>query len=178
MPAYFTTARSKLRALLGIDLVSDIDAGFQALAQDVDTKITSYSQGATGAKPAAGQANRFWRDTTTGVLYHDTGTEWEVAQTTQSITAATIAGPYGALTARTAGTEYEPSATRPTLVILSLRSTVAQDTITVTIGTQIHAETANAANMPRALSFVVPPGKKWKYAVSGGGTCKSSYLTL
>lgn len=78
MPGTFgTTARNALRFLKGTSLVSDVDEGFEALANDVDTKMASYSQGTLAARPAAGQANRFYKATDTGTIYHDTGAAWE-----------------------------------------------------------------------------------------------------
>lgn len=78
MPGTFgTTARNALRFLKGTSLVSDVDEGFEALANDVDSKMASYSQGTLGARPPAGQANRFYKATDTGVIFHDTGTLWE-----------------------------------------------------------------------------------------------------
>lgn len=78
MPGTFgTTTRNLLRYLKGTSLVSDIDEGFQALAEDVDTKMASYLQDTFAKRPAAGQPNRLFKATDTGALFHDTGTLWE-----------------------------------------------------------------------------------------------------
>ena len=176
-PTFLTTARAKLRYLIGLDLVNDIDAGFKALAEDIDTKIASYSQGATGSKPAAGQRNRFWRDTTTGVFYHDNGTSWTKMLTpTNAVTATTAVGPYTAMAAITSLVEQEPSATRPTLVCLTLKPTTAN---VYSDGTKIASFEDMAGNRAHALTFILPAGKKWKWeSVGGSGACKASYLVL
>lgn len=77
MATFGETARNKLRWLLGTNVGSDIDLGFQTLAEDVDTKMASYEQGAVGSRPAAGRPNALYYGTDNHVLYHDSGTEWE-----------------------------------------------------------------------------------------------------
>lgn len=74
---YTTTARNALRALLNTSLVADVSAGFLALAEDVDKKMLSWWEGTLAARPAAGQTNRLYKTTDTGVIFHDTGAAWE-----------------------------------------------------------------------------------------------------
>lgn len=75
--SYTTTTRNALRKITGGSKVSDLDEGIGALADDVDTKMASYSQDTFAKRPAAGQPNRIFKATDTGALYHDTGAAWE-----------------------------------------------------------------------------------------------------
>lgn len=74
MPSYATTPKYLLRKLLGSDLVADIDAGFDALATDVEANFTGYKSG-TGA--ARGSQTAFdgllWRDTDIGGIWLGNG---------------------------------------------------------------------------------------------------------
>lgn len=78
--AFTTTAKHALRWLTGVSIVSDIDAGFQALAEDVDGKMAIAEAGAIGSLPTStvgtpGKLGRFYR-ATTGQLFFDYGTGW------------------------------------------------------------------------------------------------------
>lgn len=78
MPGTFgTTTRNALRWLKGASLVSDVDEGFQLLAEDCDTKLVSWWEDTLAKRPAAGQPNRFFKATDINVIFHDTGTIWE-----------------------------------------------------------------------------------------------------
>lgn len=72
-----STAGNVLRYLKGDNLVSDIDAGFQTLAEDVASKMLGYVQDTLAKRPAAGVVNRLFKATNTGLLYHDTGAIYE-----------------------------------------------------------------------------------------------------
>jgi hypothetical protein len=68
MPTYGTTARYALRKLLGSNVMSDIDAGIGALADDIDGKMVGYSSGPIGSRPTSttgtpGIAGRQYRAT-------------------------------------------------------------------------------------------------------------------
>lgn len=76
MATFTTTAKYALRWLTGANLISDIDAGFQALAEDVDANVAGYSSGTLAALPAAGKAGRLYRTTDTGQWFADTGSAW------------------------------------------------------------------------------------------------------
>lgn len=76
-PFYGTTPRLGLRKLLGGSNGSDIDAGFDALASDADTKLIGYSEGLHSARPAASVANRIYRETDTGSYFFDNGSAWQ-----------------------------------------------------------------------------------------------------
>lgn len=169
MPATFvTTVRNKLRAITGTSLVSDIDEGMKALADDVDTKMASWSEGTFAARPAAGQANRFYKATDTGAIYHDTGTVWEQliraadtayvgdAQLVANRALINTATAYAAgklFTKAEAEAGVEPSATRPALVSwINLENT--------TIG-------GVALSAPQSgAQYYVPPGVKWKATIA------------
>lgn len=71
------TAGIVLRWLKGANLVSDIDEGFKTLASDCALKLMGYSQDTEAKRPAAGVANRVFKATDTGHLFHDTGAAWE-----------------------------------------------------------------------------------------------------
>lgn len=75
---YGTTAGNVLRWLRGTNLISDVDQGFKALAEDVAEKMLGYSQDTLAKRPGAGVANRLFKATDTGALYHDTGSVWEM----------------------------------------------------------------------------------------------------
>lgn len=76
-PSFLTTTRNALRYMIGTDLISDIDAGFQALAEDVDTRMASYSQDTLAKRPAAGRPNAFFKATDKNAIWHDTGSAFE-----------------------------------------------------------------------------------------------------
>lgn len=81
MPTYGSSTKYALRKLLGSNLISDIDAGFDALASDVDTNMAGYAEAVLGSRPSAGKAGRIFRATDTGQWFADTGSAWiEVAR--------------------------------------------------------------------------------------------------
>jgi hypothetical protein len=81
MPTYSTTTKYLLRALLGGNLVSDIDTGFASLASDIDSNMAGYAEGTFAGKPAAAKAGRIYRCTDTGQWLADTGSAWvEIAR--------------------------------------------------------------------------------------------------
>lgn len=98
MPAsYGTTAKYALRKLLGSNVVSDIDAGFDALATDLDGLIVSYSQGTLAARPTStggspGKQGRLYRATDVGILFYDNGTGWDPVSTPPIVTALPSGG--------------------------------------------------------------------------------------
>jgi len=81
MATFTTTAKHALRWLTGANLVSDIDLGFQALAEDVDGKMAIVDSGSVGSLPTSspgtpGKLGRLYRATDTGQLFFDYGTGW------------------------------------------------------------------------------------------------------
>lgn len=76
-----TTDRLDLPFLEGTDLASDIDQGFQDLAEAVDDIAVVYEQGTFASRPTSspgtpGIEGRFYYATDTEVLYYDMGTGW------------------------------------------------------------------------------------------------------
>lgn len=81
MPNYGNTVKHALRYLLGNSDANEIDDGFLALAQDVDSKLTPYDSGLLSSRPTStagtpGKAGRWYRATDTGQLFLDHGTGW------------------------------------------------------------------------------------------------------
>jgi microcystin-dependent protein len=81
MPTYVTTVKYALRCLTGANVISDVDAGIQALADDVDGKMATYSQGLLSARPPStagtpGIVGRMYGTTDIGLRFTDTGTGW------------------------------------------------------------------------------------------------------
>jgi hypothetical protein len=78
-PTYGHTTKHNLRILLGADLVSDIDAGFDALANDLDAIISTAYKGNFASRPSAGKLGRWYYVDTSGSeqLFLDTGTTWK-----------------------------------------------------------------------------------------------------
>lgn len=76
MATFTNTAKYALRWLTGSNLISDIDAGFQALAEDIDASMAGYASGTAASRPAAGVAGKLYRATDTGQVFIDTGTTW------------------------------------------------------------------------------------------------------
>ena len=81
MPTFLNTAKYALRKLTGANLISDIDAGFQALADDVDTNMAGWATGPLASRPTStggspGKAGRFYYATDTGQAFLDFGTGW------------------------------------------------------------------------------------------------------
>lgn len=80
--AFSTTAKHALRWLTGSSVISDIDAGFQALAEDVDGLMAVDDQGLEGSRPTStpgtpGKEGRYYFATDTRRLFRDYGTGWE-----------------------------------------------------------------------------------------------------
>lgn len=78
---FTTTTKHALRWLTGANVISDIDAGFQALAEDIDAKLTAYSQGLLSARPTStagspGVTGRHYYATDLGLEFIDYGTGW------------------------------------------------------------------------------------------------------
>lgn len=176
MPSFGETTGNVLRYMLGGDLVSDIDAGFQALAEDVASKALFYVQDTLAKRPAAGVPNRFFKDTDDGLLWHDTGSVFEP-----------ILGPglgaasYSAQTEVASNTEVEPSSTRPAFVAMTIRVKSSGTSVwEVFVGGQRIAEYSGregAAPMLEAFSFFVPPGKKFKVVYNSSDE-KARFSTL
>jgi hypothetical protein len=77
MATFTTTTKYALRWLTGTNLISDIDAGFQTLAEDIDASMAGYASGTVAALPAAGKAGRIYRATDAARWFVDTGTAWD-----------------------------------------------------------------------------------------------------
>lgn len=76
MATFTDTAKYALSWLTGSNLISDIDLGFQTLAEDVDANMAGYAEGTFAGKPAAGKTGRIYRCTDTGQWLADTGAAW------------------------------------------------------------------------------------------------------
>jgi hypothetical protein len=82
LPTFTTTAKYALRRLTGSNVISDIDAGFTALADDVDLLLTPSASGTLAARPTStvgspGKLGRTYKATDTGQLFVDNGTGWD-----------------------------------------------------------------------------------------------------
>ena len=91
-PFYTTGPRGLIRSLLGTSNIDDVDAGFLAMATDVETKMVNYSSGLASARPAAGVEGRIYRATDSGAVSFDNGTVWLPVMIPQSWQALTFAG--------------------------------------------------------------------------------------
>lgn len=81
MTDFIPTAKHALRILTGGNFINEIDAGFQALAEDVDATMASFAEGTLALRPdstapSPGIAGRFYRATDTGQVFIDTGMSW------------------------------------------------------------------------------------------------------
>lgn len=74
--SFAETTRWKLRRLLGASKVSDVDEGFQRLAEDCDNTFIGMLVDTLAKRPGASMPNRIFRASDTGNYYLDTGTEW------------------------------------------------------------------------------------------------------
>lgn len=80
MATFGTTLKHALRVLQGTSLVSEIDAGFEALADDLDAIIAVDDQGTVvpvSTLGAPGKKGRYYFKTDTGQLFRDNGTGWD-----------------------------------------------------------------------------------------------------
>jgi len=87
---------------------------------------------------------------------------------------------YEAFVERVAGTEYEPSATRPVFVSV-FAQVKGGNNIGITVGGVEMAgpgPVEGASKADQSITFICPPGQKWKSSVTGVEILKSSYLTL
>lgn len=85
MPTYTNTSKHSLRRLTGGSLISEIDTGIAALADDIDAIIATDDQGTFAARPVStagspGKSGRYYYATDTGELFRDTGTAWVAVQ--------------------------------------------------------------------------------------------------
>jgi hypothetical protein len=98
LPTYTNTAKYLLRKLTGSNLISDVDAGIAALADDIDSKFAGYSSGPLASRPVStggtpGITGRRYRATDTGQEFIDTGTSWmEIAEAGISARASAFGG--------------------------------------------------------------------------------------
>lgn len=118
------TTRWKLRRLLGSSKGSDIDEGFQRLAEDVDTKMVGLLVDTFAKRPAASIVNRLFRASDTGAYYLDTGTEWDHLISTLNVTGYAALVTQATNLASGASTEWAPNATRATIVNIDIAFTV------------------------------------------------------
>lgn len=88
MANFGVTTNWALRKLLGTSNASDIDAGFAALADDVDAKLTPSDQGLFASRPVStggspGKIGRTYKSTdgfggeSVARLFRDNGTGWD-----------------------------------------------------------------------------------------------------
>lgn len=159
-----------LRWLKGNNLASDIDGGFQALAEDVADKMVAYQEGSHAGRPEPGHANRIYYETDSETLWHDTGEEWVRIEGL----ALTKTETYGALTARAGNTAYTPSATRPAFVVIYFTHEVGKSS-KLKIG---GVEVGLALPETGMLSFIVPAGQTWEVGAFGLTGLQSNYLLL
>ena len=109
------------------------------------------------------------------VILQSDGTNWQI-----------IAGEpkreqsWGAEVTRTSGTEYEPSATRPTQVIFTARAAQAFAVELFEGSTKIAVmDQSGSASQVASITFQVNPGKKWKFVANVGPVeGVSNYLLL
>jgi hypothetical protein len=85
---------------------------------------------------------------------------------------------YSAQVERTNETEYEPSPSRPVQVVVEMIPTNEAELTLFVGGVKIGEIGSIKTNRSVCLSFIVPPGVKWKGLVSGTLVFKSSYLLL
>lgn len=83
MPSYTPTLKHALRRLTGSNVISDIDAGIAALADDLDAIIAVADQGPASGRPTStpgspGKSGRLYWATDTAQLFFDHGTGWVV----------------------------------------------------------------------------------------------------
>lgn len=187
--SFLKTARNALRYMLGTDNVSDVDEGFLRLAEDVDTRMASWWVGTKAERLAlaVGQPNRFFRESDTGAIYHDTGAAWERVLTREVVTTA-IGSPVGTVSTFSGttintpipiilGTPYTPSATRPTVVYLIARRATAALTKVAVGGVTIMEGEQPAFGNEVGYLFIVPAGQS--FTLSGtADEAKAFYQTL
>lgn len=93
---------------------------------------------------------------------------------------------YGTQVSRTSNTEYEPSATRPTEVIVSAAQGFTGTNLNCIVwcgGKVVGAITCEGVKTGEqkpsgCCTFVVNPGEKWKAVTASGNTIESTYRTL
>lgn len=113
-----------------------------------------------------------------GIWWFDTGTTW------LALNQPAVAQVYGGQTSRTLGTEYEPSSTRATYVMLSIKSLFSSvNTFSVFCGGVEIAlgklpKSASLEEYELPVGFICPAGKKWKVTGANIQTITSSYLPL
>lgn len=178
MATFGETAANKLRYLLGSNKPSEIPEGFLRLAEDVDTKMASWWEGTLAARPAFGQANRFYYATDNDTLYHDTGAAWELIVTWQAVTHASVGtlynlnGENGSGSVVLPGVEYELSATRPAMLYFVAGGVVTGGTVSaiLEVGGVVVCEIGSGSTQGDGARLLIPPGVKFKFSLSAGGT--------
>lgn len=153
-----------LNRVIGITCANSINA----------VKITC-SEGKVFSKLHPAGATTVEVTTSSGIVVEATGSNWFVIAGGEKATDIS-----GARTARVVGTEYEPSATRPTQVIVTIELGAAAVGEVLVGGVQVSLlKNANVAAIVIPITFVCPPAVLWK-VVQGSGTITiaSSYLLL
>lgn len=102
MPDYGQTIKHGLRKMLGTSSVRDIDAGFAALADDIDARIAIDDQGPIATRPVSTPVNpgikgRYFYASDTDQLFRDFGTGWKLVVLDSD--ARFLAPPDGSITA-------------------------------------------------------------------------------
>lgn len=164
----------KIKSILGTSLISDIDEWAKALVEEMTSKFAAYQQGLASARPAAGHSTVFYKSTDTGVLEHDTGSAWEPVLGPGMSTAYTTSA------AVTSGKEELTSATRPVLVMVSVKSIAGATSIGTAVvgGVTVSTVSEPSASDAEALqTFIVPANVKWKVTLTNA-TAQYRYLVL
>lgn len=170
--------------------------GVFAQKGEVTVKTTSAEKIVGGALPEAGTSITLGTGQFAVVQYDGTrylvvaGVPKEYIGDTQVVKGRALIeteNAYGAQVSRTSETEYEPSATRSTFVVLTGNSSTVgglEPTINMTVfvgGVNITTAAAGRASSQSPLltvSFICPPKVKWKAKIDENATLTSSYLIL
>ena len=94
-----------------------------------------------------------------------------------------MTGKYSSSASRETGVEYEPSATEPVQVVLSVKckaeTAVKVDVAGGQIAEQVTPGGLTVGGETIDFTFIVPPGSKWQVPGSSGvESIKSVYLTV
>jgi len=189
--SYGTTTRFSLRRLLGTSKVEDVDAGFAALAGDIDANMIPFLQGYGYERPPAGEAGRLWYSIPPeDLLFLDDGTQWKrIPDEREALTVDSISGKPSAPFAITGSTDpasrptYIPNLYKPTWVTVTTEHNgwgasgfgyeVWVDGVLILKQSINGSETTNSY-FDHTLGFLVPPGHNFSVNKSGVAT----YQTL
>ena len=191
------TTRFAWPTLAGTDEISNGPTQLNAALNDIDADVVGWVSGLLSARPAAGEAGRFYfaTDVTStawphGTVYFDNGSTWDQMATDAGY--LRIPGAATFVSSASFGTPRQPSATRPVFVVATFYTSAGWTAVQVGASSSGPWElqgyfgapgdiTSDEYNALGTVSVWVPTGYYYQYVNSGGafvGGANGAYETV